>query len=320
MSKVMDVIKVNELKKQDVPDKLKWEYYFDFEAHPFDHKALFDRDDVNSVVGAMVKIDTYAREWLTTNIDAKIKAQSDALNSWKPTDNPEVITTEGFEVYVEEGAVFKPRSVLGSSKAANRLYVSQGTKILGSDFYLDGDIYIGRNNIIEPGVGIKGPTIIGNDNEIRQGTYLRGDVVVGNGGTFRGELKNVMMMDKANFPHPGYLGDSICGYFTHFGNQATAANLGIFNGLLTNDKRKNLTFKIDGKIYDIGRPKLGIIMGDFSQVGCNSVADPGTFLGPYTIAYALTRLNNGFYGPREILKNKPMEHGVIEKTAMRELG
>ena len=128
------------------------------------------------------------------------------------------------------------------------------------------------------------------------------------------------MMDKANFPHPSYVGDSICGYFTHFGNQATAANLGIFEGLKEKKKRKNLLFKIGDKTYDIGRPKMGVIMGDFSQVGCSSVADPGTFLGPYTIAYELTRLTKGFYGPSEVLKNKPMEHGIIERAPMKSLG
>ncbi len=59
---------------------------------------------------------------------------------------------------------------------------------------------------------------------------------------------------------------------------------------------------------------MGICMGDFSQVGCNCVSDPGTFLKPYTIAYALARISKGFYGPNEILKNKPLEHGVIERS------
>jgi len=315
-----ELINVNDLKKEDVPEILKWQYYFDFDAYPFAHRALFERDDVNSVVAAVVKINDYATEWLKTNIDSKIENNKGNYSEWKPADTPSAITTGDFKVYIEQGAVFKPRAIIGSNKAPNRLYVSRGTMMLANDIFLDkGDIFVGEDNIIEPGVGIKSPTIIGNNNEIRQGVYLRGDVIIGNDGTFRGELKNVVMMNKANFPHPGYLGDSLCGYFTHFGNQATAANLGIFNGLLANDKRKNLTFAIDGKRYDIGRPKLGVVMGDFSQVGCNSVADPGTFMAPYTIAYALTRLNNGFYGPREILKYKPLEHGVIERTPMREL-
>ena len=55
---------------------------------------------------------------------------------------------------------------------------------------------------------------------------------------------------------------------------------------------------------------------DFSQVGCNSVADPGTFLAPRTIVYSLTRLDKGFYGPDEVVKNKPMAHGVIERVTL----
>ena len=126
-------------------------------------------------------------------------------------------------------------------------------------------------------------------------------------------------MNKANFPHPSYLGDSACGYMTHFGNQATAANLGIYEGLRDPDKRKNLVLKVDGKAIDLGKPKMGICMGDFSQMGCNSVSDPGTFIGPYTIAYQLTRLTRGFYGPHEVLKNKPLEHGVIERVPLEPL-
>ena len=158
----------------------------------------------------------------------------------------------------------------------------------------------------------------GKDTEIRQGAYLRGDIIIGNGCTIRGEIKNCVLMDKANFPHPSYLGDSLCGHMTHFGNQATTANLGIFAGLVPNDKRKPLVIRCNGKAYDFGKPKMGICMGDFSQVGCNSVTDPGTFLKPYTISYALARIPKGFYGPNEILKNKPLEHGIIERSPYKQ--
>ncbi|GAF85929.1 unnamed protein product, partial [marine sediment metagenome] len=93
---------------------------------------------------------------------------------------------------------------------------------------------------------------------------------------------------------------------------ATTANLGIFAVLA----REGIVIALDGKKYDLGRPKLGIVMGDYSQVGCNSVSDPGTFLAPWTITYQLTRLNRGFYGPNEVLKNKPMEHGIIERSPL----
>jgi hypothetical protein len=109
------------------------------------------------------------------------------------------------------------------------------------------------------------------------------------------------------------LGDSLCGFDTHFGNQGTSANLGIL-AILARDP---IVIECEGKKYDLGRPKVGIIMGDKCQVGCNSVSDPGTFLGPWTIVYQLTRLNKGFYGPNEILKNKPMEHGIIERSPLQ---
>lgn len=121
-------------------------------------------------------------------------------------------------------------------------------------------------------------------------------------------------MNNANFPHPSYVGDSICGYGTHFGNQATTANLGIYAMVVG---KTNVTIKLDGKTYDLGRPKIGIILGDGSQVGCNSVSDPGAFLAPYTIVYQLSRINRGFYGPFEILKNKPLEKNIIERGSLK---
>jgi len=195
------------------------------------------------------------------------------------------------------------------------IYVAKGAQIFGANIFLnEGDIFIDEGSKVEPGVGIKGPTIIGKNNDIRQGAYFRGDIITGDGCTLRGELKNVVMMDEANFPHPSYVGDSICGYKTHFGNQATTANLGIYAIVLG---KENVKIKLNEQIYDLGRPKIGIILGDYSQVGCNSVSDPGSFLAPYTIVYQLSRINKGFYGPQEVLKNKPLEKNVIERAPFK---
>ena len=311
-----EVRMLKDLTREEVPDVLRVETYFDLETHPFAHRALFERADVNSVVGAVIAIGDYAKLWLADTI-SKAKADRTKDLTVLQNDTPNHAQSCGnYEVILEEGAFFEPSTITGGDKA-HSIYVCAGAEVFGSSIFLDGgDIYVGSGTVIEPGVGVKGPTIIGKKNEIRQGAYFRGDVVIGDGGAFRGELKNAVIMDKGNFPHPGYLGDSICGYMTHFGNQATAANLGIFEGLREPGQRKSIVLRLkDGTAYDLGRPKLGIIMGDYSQVGCNSVSDPGTFLAPYVIAYALTRLSKGFYGPREILKNKPMEHGVIERTA-----
>ncbi len=310
----MDVIDLARLGSDDVPEQLKVEYYFDFGKHPFRHQDLFEASGVNSVVSVLDRIDGYAEDWLTRTIAAREKET-----------NPNPLTQDKFKgrslgkfnVSIEEGAVFESGFVQGSmvKDKTYTIYVAKGAQVSGANIFLDeGNIYIGEGSQIEPDVGIKGPTIIGKNNEIRQGAYFRGDVIIGDGGTFRGELKNVVMMDKANFPHPSYVGDSLCGHNTHFGNQATTANLGIYAIVLG---KENVKVKLNSRIYDLGRPKIGIILGDYSQVGCNSVSDPGAFLAPYTIVYQLSRINKGFYGPSEVLKNKPLEKNIIERAPFK---
>ena len=306
-------LNLKELKKDDVPLDLRAETYFDFKAHSFAHQQLFDR--TNSVYGAIVRIHKYATDWLAGTIAKKRKNETILKN-----DDIRCTAKYGdFEVIAEEGVIFEPSRIIGSHGDGKRytIYLERGASVLGSNIYLNkADIYVGAETTVEPGSGIKGPTIIGIKTEIRQGAYLRGDCILGDECTIRGELKNVVMMDKANFPHPSYVGDSLCGYMTHFGNQATAANLGIFEGVRIPEERKSIIIACNGKSYDLGKPKMGVCLGDYSQVGCNSVADPATFLKPLTIVYALTRITKGFYGPNEVLKNKPLEFGVIERAPL----
>ncbi|MCM8788558.1 MAG: hypothetical protein NC907_02080 [Candidatus Omnitrophica bacterium] len=301
-----DIITLKGLSKDDVPERLRVEFYFDFNKYNFRHKDLLTGPEINSVIAVLDAIHSYAVSWI-----------KDAISKKENEDNIKVLGPQEFQgkcigdftVYVEEGAIFEPSFIKGSLKEKKSIFVGKQTILTGSNIFLDeGDIYIGENNSIEPGTGIKGPTIIGDKNEIRQGTYLRGDVIIGDGGTYRGEIKNAVMMDKANFPHPSYVGDSICGYATTTGNLGTYAE---------GFGKKNVIIEVGEKKYDIGRPKIGIILGDWSQVGCNSVSDPGVFVGPKTIFYSLCRISKGFYGPNEVLKNKPLEHGIIERSPLR---
>lgn len=307
-----EVIELAKLSSNDVPEQLKINYYFDFAKHPFRHRGLFEGAGVNSVVSVLGKIDEYAKAWLGKTISGLEKEAKPKLFT---QDNFKGKSFGKFKVLIEQGAVFEPEFIAGNIKdKIFTLYIARNSTVSGNIFLDEGDIYIGEGNKVEPGAGIKGPAIIGKNNEIRQGAYFRGDVVIGDKGTFRGELKNAVMMDEANFPHPSYVGDSICGYKTHFGNQATTANLGIYAIVLG---KENVKINLDSKIYDLGRPKIGIILGDYSQVGCNSVSDPGAFLAPYTIVYQLSRINKGFYGPREVLKNKPLEKNIIERASLK---
>ncbi len=303
-----EILKLKELSAEQTPPQLKADYYFDFKEHPFAHSALFGGRNARSVVDAIAGV----HEYLTAAL-AEAIGKAKAVTRKTEADYPGCSTGK-FTVILEEGAVFEPAFVIGGGEKSGTLLISRGAKALGVNVWLDGgDVVVGEGTVVEPGVGIKGPTMIGRGNDVRTGAYFRGDVIVGDKCTLRGEIKNSVLRDKANFPHPSYLGDSLCGYATHFGNNGTSANLSV----LAVFSRDPIVMELDGRYYDLGRPKVGIIMGDYSQMGCASVSDPGTFLGPWTITYQLCRLNKGFYGPREMLKNKPMEHGVIERIPLR---
>merc|ERR1712060_124302 len=116
------------------------------------------------------------------------------------------------------------------------------------------------------------------------------------------------MGDHAELCHPSYAGDSIIGHKGHLGCQAVTANLGLFGRELsvvlpTNELSDESLTKGNVR-YKLGRKKFGVVLGDSSQLGCNTVSDPGTFVGPRTHVYPLTRLASGCYGPDEIIKNK----------------
>ncbi|MBC8871032.1 MAG: hypothetical protein H8E44_16525 [Planctomycetes bacterium] len=308
-----DVIKLAELSADQVPEKLRSDYYFDFAAHPFAHASVVT--EAKSVIDVLGKIGGYAKSWLAEKIDEM--SQSESVRVLTEKDFPN--RGKGcFRALVAEGAEFDPSYYVGSAPGdgPGTVCLDKGAKLLGSVVYPgEGDIYIGADTLIEPAVGIKGPTIIMEGNEIRQGAYFRGNVILGSnsGGTaFRGELKNVVMMNDANFPHPSYLGDSVCGFGTHFGNQVTAANLGIFQGLRERDKRTNVEIAVDGARYDLGLVKMGVVLGDLSQIGCSSVVAPGTLIGPNCVAYGLCSVDRGLYDAGTLFKNKPISSNVIE--------
>ncbi|MBN1557176.1 MAG: hypothetical protein JW951_03415 [Lentisphaerae bacterium] len=297
-----------------VPADLRAETYFDFDAHPFAHRALLD--DTPSVCAAIRGIGAYARSWLER------AAAAAGAEARRHTDTaPGAGMVRGaFEVILEAGAVFAPALIIGAGSGETRpvLRVGRDARVIGAVLGLEaGGISIGAGSTIEAGAGLHGPVIIGCGTSVRQGAYLRENVILGNGVTVRGEIKNSVMMDGAAFPHPSYVGDSLCGYRSHFGNQATTANIGLFAGLFPREQRPTLHVACGGRTYDLGGAKMGVCLGDYCQVGCNSVTDPGTFLKPRTLVYPLCRVPKGFYGPDEILKYKPLAQGVIRRTPFR---
>jgi len=278
--------------------------FFDIEQHAFEHRALFLRPGVRTVIDALDQIEPYCHETLAA------LSQDAAACNVSHTNWPNAVCEGAFRIHLAPTARFQPDRIIGGA-GNHSICVQADAQVRGGVIDVrGGGIALGPGTVVE-GAWLSGPALIGARTTVRPGAYLRGPVILGRKVTVRGELKNAVIMDDSDFPHPSYLGDSICGYKTHFGNQATAANVNIFG------RRASIKIKIGGETVDLGRRKVGIIMGDYAQLGCNAVSDPGTLLRPRTIVYALTRVNSGLYGPNEVLKNKPMEHGVIERVPLR---
>ena len=289
-----------------VPNEVQVDRYFP-NRKAFSHRSIFN--NVPHVFAVLNLIETYIRDWIRQNIQAA--DQSYQLITHDMAQSYRVAGIGGISLMTESVDVFSPDKMILSDKNTE-LKIGNGCKIYGGVFDLsNGPIFIGNKVHIEPGTFVRGPVIIGDGCTIRHGAYVRGNAIIGRSVVLRCEIKNVILMDQAELCHPGYCGDSICGFKTHFGNQVTTANLS-----LSSTRTQNIS--IDGTIFETGCRKVGLILGDYSQVGCSAVTDPCTLIAPNTIVYPLTRLSKGIYGPNEIIKNKPLEKGFIERVKRHE--
>lgn len=140
------------------------------------------------------------------------------------------------------------------------------------------------------------PCIIGPRTEVRQCAFIRGsalvgaDCVVGNST----ELKNVILFDHVQTPHYNYVGDSILGYYSHTGAGAITSNV-------KSDKKLIVIHNGDGQI-ETGLKKIGAMLGDYVEVGCNSVLNPGTVIGRHSNVYP-TSCVRGVIPEASIFKN-----------------
>ncbi|MBI2858808.1 MAG: glucose-1-phosphate thymidylyltransferase [Chloroflexi bacterium] len=163
-------------------------------------------------------------------------------------------------------------------------------------YLFDDKVIIGARTVVEPGVLIKGPTVLGADTEVRQGAYLRGDCLIGNrcvvGHTT--EVKSSIMMDGSKAAHFAYVGDSILGRDVNLGAGTKLANLKIVPG--------PVMIAVNRKYYKTGRRKLGAILGDRTETGCNSVTSPGTLMEPDSIVFPGTSVPGGYYPGRSYVR------------------
>lgn len=178
-------------------------------------------------------------------------------------------------------------------------YIIELGKTLSSDKYerQGENIWIAKSAIIAPTACINGPCIIDEEAEIRHCAFIRGNAIVGKGAVVGNstELKNVILFNKVQVPHYNYVGDSILGYKSHMGAGSITSNV-------KSDKTLVVVKSSYGNI-ETGLKKMGAMLGDNVEVGCNSVLNPGTIIGRNSNIYP-TSMVRGYIAANSIYKNQ----------------
>ena len=162
------------------------------------------------------------------------------------------------------------------------------------------DIWVAKSATVAATAYLNGPLIIDEEAEIRHCAFIRGSAIVGKGSVVGNstELKNDIIFNNVQVPHYNYVGDSILGYRSHMGA-----------GSITSNVKSDKTLVVVKDSYDTkeeietGRKKFGAMLGDFVEVGCNSVLNPGTVIGRHTNIYPLSRVR-GVIPADSIFKDK----------------
>lgn len=158
------------------------------------------------------------------------------------------------------------------------------SKTLPEDEYTEvsNGVFIANDATVAENATILPPTIIGHRCEVRVGAFIRGSALIGNDTVIGNstEIKNAIIFDGAQLPHYNYVGDSILGYRSHLGAGAVISNFKL--------DHKNVNITSGGEKFATGLRKFGAMIGDFSEIGCNSVVFPGAIIEKNCLIYPLS--------------------------------
>jgi NDP-sugar pyrophosphorylase family protein len=153
---------------------------------------------------------------------------------------------------------------------------------LGEDYTeIASQVWVHKTAKVAPTAFLGAPCIIGANTEVRHGAFVRGSALVGENCVVGNsvELKNVILFDNVQVPHYNYVGDSILGYKAHMGAGSITSNV---------KSDKSLVVIHTEPAIPTGIKKVGAMLGDFVEVGCNSVLNPGTVIGKSSNVYPLS--------------------------------
>ena len=144
------------------------------------------------------------------------------------------------------------------------------------------NVWVHKSATVFESAYLGAPCIIGANTEVRHGAFIRGSALIGDNCVVGNsvELKNVILFDCVQTPHYNYVGDSILGYKSHMGAGSITSNV---------KSDKTLVVVHDGEMnYETGLKKFGAMLGDYVEVGCNSVLNPGTVIGVHSNVYPVS--------------------------------
>ena len=168
--------------------------------------------------------------------------------------------------------------------------------------HIEGPVYIHPSVTLPPYGSIQGPAYIAAGCELRPGVYLRGKVIAGQGCVLGNscEFKNCLLLDGVQVPHFSYVGDSILGNRAHLGAGVICSNLRL-------DQAAVSVQLPDGARTDTGLRKLGALLGDDAEVGCNAVLNPGAILGKRALVMPSMAFRGNLAAGRIALNNQPIQ-------------
>lgn len=166
------------------------------------------------------------------------------------------------------------------------------------------NIWISKEAEVATTAYLNGPLIICAGAQVRHCAFVRGAAIIGRNTVVGNstELKNVILFDNVQVPHYNYVGDSILGFKSHMGAGSITSNV-------KSDKTLITVKTMEGDIIETGLKKFGAILGDYVEVGCNSVLNPGSVIGKHTNIYPLSMVR-GYIRENSIYKNK---NEIVEK-------
>jgi len=234
-----------------------------------------------------------------------------ASQPWKPIQKiEEYITTwfsghKGDKTHTETKPWGTKHQVRKEGGVENILFVESPILIEEDIFLEDFYISIGSGTLLEPTALIKGPAIIGSNCEIRQGAYMRGNVIIGDESVLghTTEIKNSIIMNHSEAGHFAYIGDSLIGNYVNLGAGTKIANLQFRS---VEEKRTGSIHTIflrhGEERIDTGMAKIGALIGDGSELGCNCVTSPCTILGKNSAVYPSAVVKKGIYPNKSVIR------------------